>query len=172
MAKLTNKTLTLKTRHGTDLVLQFHDKFGSVYIVVRPKNTLSAKFLKELRKFMIAKVSEQDIYDSMKSEENMDDRKFLAMLKSKGWKPPVDKKKLKQSQNMLKWIDDQINKGNNVLVQTHRQIITWTPKNYKKFKDQGIEPFKIASDGDLMMARGRNYDRIPLDVVKISSHVT
>ena len=173
--ELTTKNLKLKHDKNKDQWrIELHDKNRVLLLILLPFDDMYTPYMKELHKFMIAKLDTQDVYDNLDNSGDVDTRKFKSMLVSKGWKqqPPLTKgnqQNLKQGRERLKWIHKEIEKGNNILVQTNLNITTWTPKTFKAYQKQGIEPFMVGRKGDFYMAHGKKYLAIPLSVVQITS---
>lgn len=70
---------------------------------------------------------------------------------------------------VVDWINARWSEGRTVRIQNHLKVFEWKPKTAAAFRRVGIEPFKTASDGDLLMAQGRSYVRIILAAHKITA---
>ena len=73
------------------------------------------------------------------------------------------------TQSVIDWIQARWNEGRTVRIQNHLKIFEWTPKTALAFRHVGVEPFKVAADGDLLMAQGRTYVRIILASHRITA---
>jgi hypothetical protein len=58
------------------------------------------------------------------------------------------------------FIQDQIALGKSIMIQTAMRTTKITPKNYKAWADSGKSLFMIDSEGNLRIARGKQYDII------------
>ena len=78
-------------------------------------------------------------------------------------------KKKAVAQKAIDWIEKQWRKGDTVYITTHLKSFKWTPESARKWKATGHMPFAISRDGDLLMARGRKYEIVLLQTVKVTA---
>ena len=73
-----------------------------------------------------------------------------------------------KSQSALEFITGMIAVGKTIFISTSIKSTKITPATFSKWEKSGHKLFKLNSNGDLLMARGKNYDCI---VSKNISHV-
>jgi len=79
---------------------------------------------------------------------------------------------MSKAESALNFIKEQITSNHTVYISTPLRHIRVTPKTFKTWADSKHELFKIDSHGDLLMARGKNYDCIvtkTISLVKITA---
>lgn len=79
---------------------------------------------------------------------------------------------MSKSESALSFIKEQIASNRTVYISTPLCHIKVTPKTFKSWSDSKHDLFKIDKSGDLLMARGKNYDCIvtkTISLVKITA---
>ena len=75
-----------------------------------------------------------------------------------------------RNQRALSWLLEQYEAGNTVYVSTAYKHTRLTPKAWKRFLDNNTPPFRVNSNGDLVMASGKSWEVIDLfSTVKLTA---
>jgi hypothetical protein len=74
-----------------------------------------------------------------------------------------------KSQLALEFINSMIANGKTIFICTAQKVVKVTPLTFAKWEKSEYKLFKLSANGDLLMARGKNYDCI---VSKNISYVT
>ena len=67
-----------------------------------------------------------------------------------------------RNQRALSWLLEQYEAGNTVYVSTAYKHFKLTPKAWKRFLDNNTPPFRVNSNGDLVMASGKSWEVVDL----------